>query len=95
MLRQKNSINHYFVLVVILITTVLYLQYSSENTIAEDFKCLKCHKGKDSLEKYVYEKNIKTAEELRALIRKGPKAGLHLTSTDADIERAIIYLNLK
>ncbi|MFN3505343.1 MAG: hypothetical protein ACK4Y7_03945, partial [Caldimicrobium sp.] len=41
---------------------------------AEEFKCLKCHKGKDSLERYVKEKNITTGAQLRDLVRKGPKA---------------------
>ncbi len=69
------------------------MKYQSQG-IAEDFKCLKCHKGKDSLEKYVKEKNLTTGEDLRNLIRKGPKAGLHITSTEEDIEKAIKYLGL-
>jgi len=64
-------------------------------TSAEDFKCLKCHKGKDSLEKYVQEGKIKSASDLRNLVRQGPKAGLHLTTSDEDLEKAIRYLNLK
>lgn len=75
------------------IATLFSLKYQSSSP-AEDFKCLKCHKGKDSLEKYVKEKNITTGEELRNLIRKGPKAGLHITSSEEDIEKAIKYLNL-
>lgn len=59
------------------------------------FKCLKCHKGKHSLEVYLQEGRFKTAEDLRRLVREGPKAGLHITSSDEDLERAIKYLNLK
>lgn len=66
----------------------------AQRLLAEDIKCLKCHRGKDSLEKYVREKNIRTAEELRNLVRRGPKANLHVTNTDEDIERAIRYLRL-
>jgi hypothetical protein len=61
----------------------------------KDFKCLKCHKGSKSLENMVKEKNITSAEELRVLIRKGSKSGLHTTVPDEDLEKAIQYLNLK
>lgn len=80
-------------LFLMIVGTFLSLKHSQEIS-AEDFKCLKCHKGKDSLEKYVKERNIKTGEELRNLLKKGPKAGLHLTSTEEDLEKAIKYLNL-
>lgn len=77
---------------------ILFLTFISYKHISigasSDFKCLKCHKGKDGLEKYVSEKKITSGEELRNLIRKGPKAGLHITSSDEDIEKAIKYLNL-
>lgn len=79
---------------------VLFLFVGSILTISEtkiataDIKCLKCHRGKDSLDKYIKEKNIKSAQELRDLLRRGPKAGLHITNTDEDIEKAIRYLNL-
>lgn len=79
---------------------VLFLLVGSILTISEtkistaDIKCLKCHRGKDSLDKYIKEKNIKSAQELRDLLRRGPKAGLHITNTDEDIEKAIRYLNL-
>ncbi|MCS7150181.1 MAG: hypothetical protein RMI93_05525 [Caldimicrobium sp.] len=95
-MKKTSSIKIYsFALFVtlFLIGTILTLKHSYE-TSAEDFKCLKCHKGKDSLEKYVQEKKIKSAEELRSLVRKGPKAGLHLTSTEEDIEKAVKYLKL-
>lgn len=62
---------------------------------AGSFKCLKCHKGKDSLEVYLKEGRFRSAEELRRLVRQGPKAGLHVTSSDEDLEEAIKYLNLK
>ncbi len=68
---------------------------NSDSISAEDFKCLKCHKGKDSLEKYVQEKKITSAEDLRRLVRQGPKAGLHITSSEEDLEKAIKYLGLK
>ncbi len=62
---------------------------------ANSLKCLKCHKGKDSLEAYLKEGRFRTAEELRKLVREGPKAGLHVTSSNEDLEMAIKYLNLK
>jgi hypothetical protein len=43
----------------------------------------------------VTEKNITSAEDLRILIRKGPKSGLHITVPDEDLEKAIQYLDLK
>lgn len=62
---------------------------------ANSFKCLKCHKGKDSLESYLQQGRFKTAEELRKLVKEGPKAGLHTTTSSEDLEMAIKYLNLK
>ncbi len=62
---------------------------------ARNFKCLKCHKGSKSLENIVKEKEISSAEDLRKLIRTGPKSGLHLTVPDEDLNKAIQYLNLK
>uniref|UniRef100_A0A7V4N3C9 Cytochrome c domain-containing protein n=1 Tax=Thermodesulfobacterium geofontis TaxID=1295609 RepID=A0A7V4N3C9_9BACT len=61
----------------------------------KDFKCLKCHKGSKSLENMITEKNITSAEDLRVLIRKGPKSGLHITVPEEDLEKAIQYLDLK
>ncbi|MFN3568138.1 MAG: hypothetical protein ACK4UR_04410 [Caldimicrobium sp.] len=78
----------------LLMMVSLYTFKGQKEISAEDFKCLKCHKGKDSLEKYVQEKKITTGAQLRDLIRKGPKAGLHITSSDEDIDKAIKYLNL-
>lgn len=60
-----------------------------------NFKCLKCHKGSKSLENIVKEKEINSAEDLRKLVRNGPKSGLHLTVPDEDLEKAIQYLNLQ
>ena len=34
-------------------------------------------------------------DELKYLIKKGPKAGLHVNFSDKDLEKAIKYLNLK
>jgi hypothetical protein len=81
-----------FVVGLILISAIVLHQ---KGTQAGSFKCLKCHKGKDSLENLVSSKGIKTADDLRRLVRQGPKAGLHQTSTDEDLELAIKYLNLK
>lgn len=78
---------------IFLLATFFSLKYEHFGS-AEEFKCLKCHKGKDNLEKYVKEKNITSASDLRTLVRKGPKAGLHITSSDEDIEKAIKYLGL-
>ena len=61
----------------------------------QDLKCLKCHKGSKSLENIVKKYQITTAEELKYLIKKGPKAGLHVNFSDKDLEKAIKYLNLK
>lgn len=81
-----------FVIGLILVSAMVLHQKGSQ---AETFKCLKCHKGKDSLENLVSSKGIKTADDLRRLVRQGPKAGLHRTSTDEDLELAIKYLNLE
>jgi len=83
------------VFLLILLAGSIFTFKNSIITAAEELKCLKCHKGKDSLEKYVQEGKVKSAEDLRDLVRKGPKAGLHITSTDEDLEKAIRYLNLK
>ncbi len=82
-------------LVVIGIIIASAIAFKHKGSQAETFKCLKCHKGKDSLENLVSSKGIKTADDLRRLVREGPKAGLHQTSSDEDLELAIKYLNLK
>ena len=69
--------------------------FHQRGATAQSFKCLKCHKGKDSLENIVASKGIRSADDLRRLVRQGPKAGLHQPSTDEDLELAIRYLNLK
>ena len=69
--------------------------FHQRGATAQSFKCLKCHKGKDNLENIVVESGIKSADELRRLVRQGPKAGLHQTSTDEDLELAIKHLNLR
>jgi len=98
---KVKKIKHYFWIVVLLIlitsvTVAVKLDFKdNRSSFAEDFKCLNCHKRKDSLERYVQEGRIKSAEDLRSLVRKGPKAGLHITSSDEDLEKAIKYLNIK
>ncbi len=82
-------------LLVIGIISLLAIALHQHQSSAESFKCLKCHKGKDSLENLVTSRGIKTGEELRRLVREGPKAGLHQSSSEADLEAAIKYLNLK
>jgi len=82
-------------LVIIGLTILTAMVLHQKGSQAESFKCLKCHKGKDSLENLVSSKGLKTADDLRRLVRQGPKAGLHQTSTDEDLELAIKYLNLK
>ncbi len=74
---------------------LVFQVFHKKEATAQSFKCLKCHKGKDSLENIVAEKGIRSADELRRLVRQGPKAGLHQTSTDEDLELAIKYLNLR
>lgn len=91
---RPNYLFSLTIFIIFLIFGSVLTMREATKIVAEDFKCLKCHKGKDSLERYVKERNIKTSEELRNLIRKGPKAGLHMTNTDEDIEKAIRYLNL-
>lgn len=83
-----------FVLLFLALGSLLVVK-NSDSISAEDFKCLKCHKGKDSLEKYVQEKKITSAEDFRRLVRQGPKAGLHITSSEEDLEKAIKFLGLK
>ena len=67
----------------------------AQNKKLENFKCLKCHKGSKSLPNIVKKKKITSAEELRFLVKKGPKSGLHITVPDEDLEKAIQYLDLK
>ena len=67
----------------------------AQNKKLENFKCLKCHKGSKSLPNIVKKKKITSAKELKFLVKKGPKSGLHLTVPDEDLEKAIQYLNLK
>jgi len=82
-------------LVIIGLTVLSAIVLHQKDSQADTFRCLKCHKGKDSLENLVSSKGIKTAEDLRRIVRQGPKAGLHRTSTDEDLELAIKHLNLK
>ncbi|QER42009.1 hypothetical protein F1847_04320 [Thermodesulfobacterium sp. TA1] len=86
-----------FVVLSVLLFGGMLLAYSSQTlqVASENFKCLKCHKGSRSLSNIVVEKDIKTAEDLRFYVRKGPKSGLHITVPEADLEKAIQYLNLK
>ena len=67
----------------------------AQNKKSESFKCLKCHKGSKSLPNIVKKKKITSAKELRFLVKKGPKSGLHLTVPDEDLKKAIQYLDLK
>lgn len=100
---MKNKIKglsmNIFLVILLMINLIILNGYSrDENQISEkpqDFKCLKCHKGSKSLENIVKEKDIVSAEDLRYLIRSGPKSGLHKTVPDEDLEKAIQYLNLK
>ena len=84
-----------------LISLILLNGYSknciilAQNKKSENFKCLKCHKGSKSLPNIVKKKKITSANELRFLVKKGPKSGLHLTVPDEDLEKAIQYLDLK
>lgn len=81
---------------ILLLGGILFVARYDLNFYAEaNFKCLKCHKGSQSLENIVKEKGITKGDELRNLVRKGPKAGLHTTSSDEDLEKAIKYLQLK
>ncbi|MEZ0344122.1 MAG: cytochrome c [Caldimicrobium sp.] len=93
-MKEKKFYSVSFLLVFLLAGSIFYFK-DSLLISANSFKCLKCHKGKDSLETYLNEGRFKTADELRKLVREGPKAGLHITSSDEDLERAIKYLNLK
>ena len=65
-----------------------------EKYIKNELICLKCHKGKDSLENMIKKNHITTGEELFNVLRKGPKAGFHKLRTDEQIEQAIQYLCL-
>ncbi len=81
---------------ILLLGGIIWVALNDLNFYADaNFKCLKCHKGFQSLENIVKEKGITKDEELRNLIRKGPKAGLHTTSSEEDLEKAIKYLQLK
>lgn len=85
----------FVILGVALFGMILFSGVREVKLASEEFKCLKCHKGTKSLPNLVQEKNIKSAEDLKFLIRKGPKSGLHVTVPEEDLEKAIQYLNLK
>lgn len=93
-MRGKKLYSLSFLLLFLAAGSIFYFK-DSFLIASNSFKCLKCHKGKDSLETYFQQGRFKTAEELRKLVREGPKAGLHITSSDEDLEQAIRYLNLK
>lgn len=96
MARNNSKILTKFVILgIVLLGIILSSSVREVRLASEDFKCLKCHKGTKSLPNIAQEKNIKSAEDLRFLIRKGPKSGLHVTVPDEDLEKAIQYLNLK
>lgn len=80
---------------IILLIGIFFSDVREITLSSEDFKCLKCHKGSKSLPNLVKEKEIKSAEELRFFVRKGPKSGLHITVPEQDLEKAIQYLNLR
>jgi len=97
-MKNLNKLFNIIILIVIafigaILSTQFYVASSSKNK-QFNFKCLKCHKGSKSLENIIKEKHITTAEELRYLVRKGPKAGLHITNSEKDLEMAIEYLHL-
>ncbi len=79
----------------IILTGIILISEKPFNITKINFKCLKCHKGSKSLENIVKEKHITSAGQLKYLIRKGPKSGLHITVPDKDLEKAIEYLHLK
>ncbi|MGC9017944.1 MAG: hypothetical protein ACP5JQ_07170 [Caldimicrobium sp.] len=93
-MKEKKFFSIAPILVFLLASSLFYAK-DSILISSNSFKCLKCHKGKDALEVYLKEGRFKTAEELRRLVREGPKAKLHITSSDEDLEEAIKYLNLK
>lgn len=94
----RNSLKFltpFVILGIALLGMILFSGVREVKLASEEFKCLKCHKGTKSLPNLVQEKNIKSAEDLKFLIRKGPKSGLHVTVPEEDLEKAIQYLNLK
>ncbi len=98
-MKNLNKLFNIIILIVIafisaILSTQFYVASSTSKNKQFNFKCLKCHKGSKSLENIIKEKHITTAEELRYLVRKGPKAGLHITNSEKDLEMAIEYLHL-
>ncbi|WP_038058039.1 hypothetical protein [Thermodesulfobacterium hydrogeniphilum] len=92
---MKGKLFSFLIFPIILTGIIFISKVSFINIAKEDFKCLKCHKGSKSLENIVKEKHITSADQLKYLIRKGPKSGLHITVPDKDLEKAIEYLHLK
>ncbi len=84
-----------FLIYPVILTGVFFLSKTPLQVSKVTFKCLKCHKGSKNLKNIVKEKHITSAEQLKYLLRKGPKAGLHITVPDKDLEKAIKYLHLK
>lgn len=76
----------------ILIVLVIILIFSSN---AFTLKCDKCHKDDKSTENTVNQRGIKTKQDLVNILRNGPKAKIHKSLTNEDIEEAVKRLNLK
>ncbi len=58
-------------------------------------KCDKCHKGEKSVDKMVAKAKIVTADDLAKALRQGPRAGMHKSMSDDDINAAATTLKLK
>jgi len=59
--------------VIFLGSLLVAYSYHKLELAAEDFKCLKCHKGSRSLPNIVKEKNIQNSRRVKVLYKKRPK----------------------
>ncbi len=80
---------------VIVVALVFVLGLASFGFAAGTEKCDKCHKGEKAVGKIVEKKKIATAADLKKTLREGPKAGMHKSITDADLNGAAAALKLK
>ena len=78
-----------------LITVAVFMFGMATLGFAGIEKCEKCHKGEKTVDKMVEKNKIATADDLKSLLRTGPKAGMHKALADDDIKGAADTLKLK
>jgi len=78
----------------LMLTVIFMLGFAGLGFAGTD-KCDKCHKGEKSIEKMVVRAKIVTDVDLTKALRNGPKAGMHKSLTQDDINEAATVLKLK